>query len=80
MSRYDAVKPLMGDNWQVGRIENHVAKPLTHGEVVAVCALLNSMGPSAEWLLAQCEEYQRRAHAAEREVLRLRAEQEARKP
>ena len=28
---------------------------------------------SVEWLLAQCEEYQRRAHEAEREVLRLRA-------
>jgi len=28
---------------------------------------------SVEWLLAQCEEYQRRAHEAEREVLALRA-------
>ena len=28
---------------------------------------------STEWLLAQCEEYQRRAHEAEREVVRLRA-------
>jgi hypothetical protein len=28
---------------------------------------------SVEWLLAQCEEYQRRSHEAEREVLALRA-------
>jgi hypothetical protein len=28
---------------------------------------------SAEWLLAQCEAYQKRAHEAEREVVRLRA-------
>jgi hypothetical protein len=28
---------------------------------------------SAEWLLSQCEEYQRRAHEAEREVVRLRS-------
>ena len=35
---------------------------------------------AAEWLMQRCEEYQRRAHAAERQLLRLRAEQEARKP
>jgi hypothetical protein len=31
---------------------------------------------SVEWLLAQCEEYQRRAHEAEHEVLALRAAKE----
>jgi hypothetical protein len=34
---------------------------------------------AAEWLMQRCEEYQQRAHTAERDLLRLRAEQEARK-
>jgi hypothetical protein len=60
--------------WMVGRIENHVARPLEDSEIQAVCDLLNAVSPTAEWLMAKCEEYQRRAHEAEREVLRLKQE------
>ena len=59
--------------WMVGRIESHVARPLAESEVNQVCDTLNALSPTAEWLMARCEEYQARAHAAEREVMELRA-------
>lgn len=58
--------------WMLGRIEYHTARPLTREEVDAVCGLLNSATPAVEWLITQCEQFQQRAHEAEREVLRLR--------
>lgn len=43
---YEAISNFTGD-WRVGKIENHLAKPLTREECEEACRLLNSqMQPS----------------------------------
>jgi hypothetical protein len=58
----------------------YLATPVLHDWQYEVRALYAHPAPtdptteSVEWLLARCEEYQRRAHEAEIEVMRLRAQ------
>ena len=71
---YQPIRPLFGNGWRLGVIENHVARASTEIEIEIACALLNDIAPKAEWFALKCEEYQRRAHKAEVELIRLRGE------
>jgi hypothetical protein len=51
-----------------------VIDPTAPAEPTAACVEPTVPAASVNWLLTQCDEYQRRAHDAEREVLALRAQ------
>ena len=63
---YSPVRPLAGD-WRVGRIQEHVAKPLTEEEVKVACDALMAL-PS---LLSEVSALTRRAEEAEKKLAEL---------
>jgi hypothetical protein len=83
--KYDAGPTLVQAAWAAWDYMDSVGQGNMHQEEWAAAEALRRAlaAPSAEptvpaasvnWLLEQCEEYQRRAHEAEREVLALRAQ------